>query len=74
MYLNFEEKNVPFTIVIFQKHWKDFSYSEKQLEGKDVLIYGHLRKNDYQDKQLTEMIIKSDKYLETLKRKAKLPE
>lgn len=71
MYINFEDKNVPFTIVIFQKHWNDFSYSEKQLIGKDVLVYGHLRKNEYQDKQLTEIIIKSDKYLEAFKRKTK---
>lgn len=70
MYINFEEKDVPFTVVIFQQYWNDFSYSEKQLIGKDVLVYGHLRKNDYQDKQLTEIIIKSDKYLDTFKRKA----
>ncbi|OIJ13365.1 hypothetical protein BKP35_09015 [Anaerobacillus arseniciselenatis] len=69
MYINFEENVVPFTIVIFQQHWKDFSYNEKQLIGKDILVYGHLRKNDYQDKQMTEIIIKSDKYLENFKRK-----
>lgn len=69
MYINFEEKDVPFTVVIFQQYWKDFSYTEKQLMGKDVLVYGHLRKNDYQDKKLTEITIKSDKYLENFKRK-----
>jgi hypothetical protein len=62
----FEETNVPFTIVIFQKHWNEFSYTESQLIGKDVLVYGHLRKNEFQDKQLTEIIIKSDRYLEKL--------
>jgi hypothetical protein len=71
IYINFEETETPFTIVIFQKYWGDFTYNEKQLVGKDVLVYGHLRKNEYQDKQLTEMIIKSDKYIEAFKRKKK---
>ncbi len=69
MYINFEEQSVPFTIVIFLKHWQDFSYTEKQLASKDVLVYGHLRKNQFQDKNLTEIIIKSDSYLEVFKRK-----
>lgn len=60
MYVVLEETSVPFTIVIFQKHWKDFSYTEKQLVGKNILVYGHLRKNEFMDKQLTEIIIKSD--------------
>lgn len=64
MYINFEEKEVPFTIVIFNKHWANFSYSEQQITGKNILVYGHLRKNSYKDINLTEMIIKSDKYLE----------
>lgn len=67
MYINFEERKQPFTIVIFQKHWNEFSYSESQLVGKDVLVYGHIRKNEYESNKLTEMIIKSDKYLETFK-------
>jgi len=71
MYVNFEETDVPFTLVVFKKHWKDFSYTEEKLKGKDVLVYGHLRKNDYNNKRLTEMIIKSDKYLEKIKRKEK---
>lgn len=69
LYINFEETTIPFTIVIFQAHWKHFKYSDEQLIGKDVLVYGHLRKNDYQDKELTEMIIKSDRYLGFFNRK-----
>lgn len=71
IYINFEGADSPFTIVVFQKHWGDFTYNEKQLVGKDILVFGHLRKNEYQDKQLTEMIIKSDKYIEAFKRKKK---
>lgn len=71
LYINFEETTLPFTIVIFQTHWKHFKYSEEQLIGKDVLVYGHLRKNDYQEKELTEMIIKSDRYLGFFNRKNK---
>ncbi|SDO18802.1 hypothetical protein SAMN04487897_109149 [Paenibacillus sp. yr247] len=60
--------DVPFTIVIFDKHFKHFTLSEEKLKGKDILIYGVLRKNEYQDRQTTEIIIKSDKYIEFLKR------
>ncbi|MGY3716076.1 hypothetical protein ACWE42_11175 [Sutcliffiella cohnii] len=70
LYINFEEVEVPFTVVIFQKYWNEFDYTEKQLVGRNVLVYGHLRKNDYQNKQTTEMIIKSSKYIEIFKTKA----
>ncbi|MFS1519508.1 hypothetical protein V1503_24075 [Bacillus sp. SCS-151] len=70
MYINFYPVNdVNFTIVVFERYWKEFSYKESQLKDKDVLIYGHLRKNDFQQKQETEMLIKSKKYLEFFKRK-----
>ncbi|MEQ2527613.1 hypothetical protein WMO40_12955 [Bacillaceae bacterium CLA-AA-H227] len=71
MYITLEENSVPFTIVIFQKHWKEFTYTEKQLVGKNVLVFGNLRKNEYKDQQKTEMIIKSDRYLQTFQRKPK---
>ncbi|RUS44905.1 hypothetical protein [Cohnella sp. AR92] len=70
MYIKLERVNdVPFTIVIFEKYFKYFKLSEAELKGKDVLIYGVLRKNDYQDRKTTEIVIKSDKYIEFLKRK-----
>lgn len=69
-FINFEPVNqIPFTLVLFNHYWKHFSYSEEQLKRKDVLVYGKLRKNDYNDKNQTEMIIKSDKYLEIINRK-----
>ncbi|WP_214483766.1 hypothetical protein [Bacillus sp. SM2101] len=67
-YINFdEEQGVAFTIVLFQKYWHEFNYSNEELVGKHVMVYGHLRKNEYQGKRETEMIIKSDKYVEVLK-------
>lgn len=46
-----------------------FKRSEEKLieNRKDVLIYEVLRKNEYQDRQTTEIIIKSDKYIEFLR-------
>ncbi|WP_240420295.1 hypothetical protein [Paenibacillus periandrae] len=70
MYISLEKVNdIPFTIVIFEKHFKFFKISEDKLIEKDVLIYGILRKNDYQERNTTEIVIKSDKYIEFLKRK-----
>ena len=69
-YINFETVNdITFTLVIFEKYWKHFTYSEEGLQGQDVLVYGALRKNDFNNKQQTEMLIKSDKYLELVDRK-----
>jgi hypothetical protein len=72
MYISLEKvHDIPFTIVIFEKHFKYFKIPEDKLKDKDVLIYGILRKNDYQDRNTTEIVIKSDKYIEFLKRKRK---
>ncbi|MYL35438.1 hypothetical protein GLW08_21385 [Pontibacillus yanchengensis] len=71
-YINFESiEGITFTLVLFQKYWKHFTYTEAQLLDKDVLVYGNLRKNDYNEKQQTEMLIKSDNYIEFIKRKIK---
>lgn len=73
MYINFKkEDDVPFTIVIFQKYWKEFSYTEEDLVGQHALVYGNLRKNEYEGNQKTEMLIKGDKYLEKFKTKKQL--
>lgn len=68
-YINFEvanEESPPFTLVIFEKYFKHFSYKDKELIGKEVLVFGHLRKNDYKNEPKTEMLIKSNKYLEII--------
>lgn len=69
-YINFtSEEKETFTIVLFNKYWKHFSYSDADLKGREILVYGYLRKNTYGDKNQTEMMIKSDKYLELLPNK-----
>lgn len=55
-----------FTIVIFEKHFKHFPYKEADLIDKEILAVGHLKKNDYQGKQRSEMVIKSSDYIEFL--------
>jgi len=68
MYISFETINdVSFTIVLFEKHWKYFELTEKDLIGKKVLVYGILRKNDYNDKKQTQIVIKSDDYIGFIK-------
>lgn len=58
--------NVPFSLVIFDRFFRHFTYSDSELKGKKVLAWGYLRKNTYQDKNTTEMAIKSNKYIEFL--------
>jgi len=70
MYIKMEKVNdVPLTIVIFEKYYRYFRLTEDMLVGKDVLVFGILRKNEYQERNTTEIVIKSDKYIEFLKRR-----
>lgn len=55
-----------FTIVIFEKHFKYFQFKEADLIDKEILAVGYLKKNDYQEKQRSEMVIKSSDYIEFL--------
>lgn len=67
IYINFSLKdNVPFSLVIFDKYFKHFNYTDSELEGKNILAWGILRKNTFQEKNNTEMAIKSDGYIEFL--------
>ncbi|RHW36069.1 hypothetical protein D1B31_18500 [Neobacillus notoginsengisoli] len=66
-YINFKPVNdVMFSLVIFDKYFKHFTYTDEQLIGKNVLATGLLKKNVYKDKNTTEMVIKSNKYLELI--------
>jgi hypothetical protein len=66
-YVNYEPvNNITFTLVIFDRYFEYFTYTDEELVGKDVLTYGFLRKNEYQGEIRTEMLIKSDKYLEII--------
>lgn len=71
LYIRFsEDRGISFTLVLFQKYWKEFSYTEQDLVGKYILAYGLLRKNDYKEgNHETEMVIKSEKYIERIKAK-----
>lgn len=56
-----------FTLVIFEKYFKHFTYRDEELLNKEILAMGFLRKNEYvKEKPSTEMVIKSDKYIEFL--------
>jgi len=66
-YFNFPiiEDNHYFSLVVFDSHFKYFSYKDEDLLGKEILAYGFLRKNSYREgKFSTEMIIKSDKFID----------
>lgn len=67
IYINFKPVNdVNFSLVIFDKYFKHFTYTDEQLIGKHVLATGYLKKNIYKDKNTTEMVIKSNKYIERI--------
>lgn len=56
-----------FSLIVFDRHFHHFTYKDTELIGKEVLAYGYLQKNEYhKDKQSTEMIIKSNRYIEFL--------
>jgi hypothetical protein len=67
-YISFKPiNNVRFSLVVFEKYFKHFTYTDEQLIGKDVLAWGSgLKKNVYNKKNTTEMVIKSKKYIEFL--------
>lgn len=67
-YISFAKSDIGFfSLVVFNRHFHHFTYKDSELIGKEVLAYGFLQKNNYhKDKQSTEMIIKSNKYIEFL--------
>lgn len=60
----FEEDDTSFTLVVFDKYFSSFTLKDSDLLNQEVLVYGMLRKNDYNNSQKTEMLIKSNKYIE----------
>lgn len=67
-YISLDAEDTPyFTLVIFEKYFRNFTYKDDELIGKEILAAGPLKKNDYnKERHATEMIIKSDKYIEFL--------
>lgn len=74
-YINFKPiNNVMFSLVVFDKYFKHFTFTDEQFVGKNVLAWGHLRGNSFQEKHTSEMIIKSSKYIEFLPKNKQLSE
>ncbi|MDQ0271248.1 hypothetical protein [Cytobacillus purgationiresistens] len=67
-YINLStEEDVYFSLVIFEPYFKYFDLKDSELLNKEILAYGLLKKNNYtKDRQSTEMIIKTQKYIEFL--------
>ncbi len=67
-YINFESTgSCFFSLVVFEKHFKHFTFKDTELVGKNVLAYGYLKKNEYnKGKPSTEMVVKSNKYIQFL--------
>lgn len=66
-YFNMGDEVYPFTLVVFEKYFKHFSYTDEELLNRNILVMGRLKKNEFnQDKLVTEMVIKADSYIEFL--------
>lgn len=67
MYINFDQQDgaLPFTIVVFQKSFKKFTYTKEKLEGKNVLVRGIIRFNSRTNQ--TETTVWSNSQLEWVK-------
>lgn len=67
-YINFEvTEDAFFSLILFERYFEHFTFKDDELIGKDILAYGLLKRNEYnKDKAATEMIIKSDEYIQFL--------
>jgi hypothetical protein len=63
-FINFKPVNgVVFSLIVFDKYFKHFTYTDEQLIGKNVLAWGGLIRNSFQEKNTSEMIIKANDYI-----------
>ncbi|UXJ71368.1 hypothetical protein [Lysinibacillus fusiformis] len=66
-YFNMGDDRFPFTLVVFEKYFEHFTYTDEDLLNRTILVMGRLKKNDFnKDKFVTEMVIKADAYIEFL--------
>lgn len=66
-YINFKPVNgILFSLVVFDRYFKHFIYTDEELLNKKVLAWGTLRRNTYNEKNTSEMLIKSDQYISFL--------
>lgn len=62
-----ESSSSPFTLVVFEKYFKHFTYKDEELLNRPILVTGRLKKNDYKKGEFaTEMIIKANSFIEFL--------
>lgn len=62
-----ESSSSPFTLVVFERNFKHFTYTDEELLNRPILVTGRLKKNDYKkDEFVTEMIIKANSFIEFL--------
>ncbi|MFE7064510.1 hypothetical protein ACFVAD_20455 [Sutcliffiella sp. NPDC057660] len=62
-----KDKRSQFSLVVFDKYFKHFTLRDDQLVGKEIISYGFLKKNTFnQDKKRSELSIKSDKFIQIL--------
>lgn len=62
-----QEKEFFFTLVVFEKYFNHFTYTDEELLERPILVMGKLRKNTFKEgQQNTEMVIKSNDYIEFL--------
>lgn len=66
-YINFaSSSNKKFSLVVFDKYFKYFTYPGEKLVGKNILAFGSLQKNTYNNINSTEMVIKANSFVEFL--------
>ncbi|MFA8440200.1 hypothetical protein [Pueribacillus sp. YX66] len=65
-YINLEQAdNSLFTLIVFDKHFKYFTYTDEQLVNQDIIVYGFIRKNKVMAaRSASEIVIKSNDYLD----------
>lgn len=61
---------IDFTLVVFQRHFPYFTYTDEQLKDKHCVIYGKLRKNTHRE-NLAEIVIKSNDYIAPFRKRRK---
>lgn len=70
-YFNMNEDNYYFTLVVFERYFKHFTYKDEELIGRPLLVMGKLKPNKFNEgkasaKEGTEIILKSDEYIDFL--------
>jgi len=66
-YFNMGIGSNPFTLVVFEKYFEHFTFTDEDLLNRPILVMGRLKKNDFhKGKFATEMFIKSNTFIEFL--------